>query len=341
MGLTLGPTLGPVIGGLLDTYLGWKSIFWFLVIYAGMMLVTMLIFLPETCRTIVGNGSIPPSKYNTSLLTHLQQRRQQKRGLPPKYDTAQAPSASRRRVNPLATLAIVRHKETFMILCFMAIHYAGYFAVLSTLSTQLASRYHLSSLKVGLCFIPIGVGTLTSRWTLSYLVDFNFRREAQKAGLEITKNKQQKIEHMDIEKARLTICLPTVYASCAVILAYAWVMQYRTPLAAPLVVLFFCGNLFSGVSTTLNVLVVDINRHSPATASAAMNLFRCLLGAGATAVANPAIEAMGIGWVGTMIAGIWVLFSGLLWVLWFRGFQWRKEKFELETAGDKAEKSVV
>ena len=41
--------------------------------------------------------------------------------------------------------------------------------------------------------------------------------------------------------------------------------------------------------------MVDINKETPATAVAANNLFRCLMGAGATAVANPLIDRIGIG----------------------------------------------
>ena len=60
----LAPSIGPIIGGLLAQYAGWHSIFWFLLALTSVVAVPMVIFFPETCRKIVGDGSIPPPKWN-------------------------------------------------------------------------------------------------------------------------------------------------------------------------------------------------------------------------------------------------------------------------------------
>ena len=47
-GSLLGPAVGPVIGGILAQFLGWRAIFWFLVIFGAAFLVVFVIFFPET-----------------------------------------------------------------------------------------------------------------------------------------------------------------------------------------------------------------------------------------------------------------------------------------------------
>lgn len=44
----LGPAIAPVIGGQLFRWFGWKSIFFFLVVYSGLILLACILVLPET-----------------------------------------------------------------------------------------------------------------------------------------------------------------------------------------------------------------------------------------------------------------------------------------------------
>jgi MFS family permease len=324
MGVTLGPALGPIIGGLLNQFLRWRSIFWFLTVFAGCMMILMIVFLPETSRSVVGNGSVRPQWWNRSVLDIVCSR-WQREGVVVEVE-GETVVKRRRRPNPLDAVKIAFQKEAGMILFFGALLYAGFFSVLSSLPSQLEQKYGFNSLQIGLCYLPHGIGSMSSRWTVGSLIDWNFRRHARRLGIEIVKNRQQRLADFPIEVARLQISLPLVYAACVSIVIYSWVMEYKTNLAGPVVALFVTGHMLSGAFSSLNTLVVDCNVETPASAVAANNLFRCLFGAGAVAAVNPLIDRIGFGWTGTFVAFVWLVFSPILWAVlkWGRG--WREEE---------------
>jgi len=77
-GVLCGITIGPTVGGIFSQTLGWRAIFWFLAIYSGVFLMFLVLLLPETLRSLVGNGSLPTKGLSTSLLSVII-RRQRRR----------------------------------------------------------------------------------------------------------------------------------------------------------------------------------------------------------------------------------------------------------------------
>lgn len=51
--------IGPVIGGVLAGTLGFRYIFWLLTLLGGIAFISLFVLLPETLRTLAGNGSTP------------------------------------------------------------------------------------------------------------------------------------------------------------------------------------------------------------------------------------------------------------------------------------------
>ncbi|KIN05268.1 hypothetical protein OIDMADRAFT_39592 [Oidiodendron maius Zn] len=313
LGSNLGPILGPLIGGLLIHFQGWRAVFWFLDIYGGVMLLTFALIIPETCRNIVGNGSVPPQRWNISLISYLHRRKQRKAGLPELTTTI----SRKFRPSIISSLYIIFSKEAFLLMFLGGLLYAGFYILLTSLPSQLVSTFHYNSIQVGLCYIPMGAGALVACQVVGRLIDWNFRRHAKNLNVEVRKDHQVNIDEFTVERARLEIGLPLVYLGCVCIIPYGWIMNMEhPPLPAALVLLFLNTVSLSGSFQYLNVLIIDCYPDSPSAATAANNLIRCLLWGWRS----------GPRWTGTLISFIWAFGSLLWWSAWILGQRWRKEK---------------
>ena len=125
-GLLMGPAFGPTIGGILAQFLGWRSIFWFLVIFTTVLLVVFTLFFPETCRNVVGNGSIPAKGVNQSILGYVQQRRHASSNESIRDDQSVFSNRKPRKFtfpNPLSMLGMFREKESCIVLLYVSAPY--------------------------------------------------------------------------------------------------------------------------------------------------------------------------------------------------------------------------
>ena len=334
----LGPIVGPIIGGLIGQYLGWWWIFWFLTIFSATYFVLFFLFLPETCRKVVGDGSIPPPRLNQSLTGIIRERRRIKAGIC--VDTAQQEAIRKnyrlKIPNPLSTLVIAGDKESGLILFCSGLLVAILYATTTGIPYLFGKIYGFDELQLGLVYIPFGAGSLISAFSTGKAVDWNYRRHAKRNGFPLVKNRHQDLTNFPIERARLEVALPLLYVGNIGSIAYGWTLEYKTNLAGPLIVLFFFGYGSMAAFQVMQILIVDIHPGNAASVTAANNLFRCLLGAGSTAVVVPMIDKMGVGWAYTFASLVWIALSPTLWLLMKYGPGWRKEKKEKEDRKKKA-----
>lgn len=321
VGGLVGPAVGPVIGGILDKFLGWRAIFWFLVIFASITILIIGIFLPETARNVVGNGSVPAQRWNISLVSYLRLRKLRKEGVEAETKTRM----KSRRPNPIKSIQILFDKESGPLLFYAGILFAGFYMVITSLPSQLAKFFHYNSLQIGLVYIPTGIGSMTAAIVTGKLMDWNFRRHAKLIGMEISKDKQQDLTHFPIESARLQIATPLMLASALLTIAYGWVIEKAPNVGAIVVLLFFLSFGLSGTFQGISTLVVDLNRSSPGAATGAMNLARCWLGAGGVALVGPLIDKIGNGWMSVLVAGSWLVLYPVVFLVLKKGPKWREE----------------
>ncbi|THH09616.1 hypothetical protein EW145_g1904 [Phellinidium pouzarii] len=329
IGPMIGPCLGPVIGGLLADKLGWRSIFWFLAISTGVVMIFMLLFFPETLRSQVGNGLIPAPKWNRPLIPIIgrsslgvHQERPPPRPLPNPFKLFTAP-------------------DLMALLFSTAIIYSAFYAVTATVSSLFSEHYpFLSETEIGLCYLSIGGGGAFATVLTGKLLDWQYMRvktkfeNTRKADLEkhsgSLDDEYSTSTHDDfpIEEATLQTQYIWILIFSGSCIGYGWCVQSGTSIAGPLVLHFILGYTMVSVMTNTQTLIVDLFPTQGSSVTAANNLVRCLMGAVAVSIINIITNAIGAGWTYTLCGLICLLTLPLVTLVLKKGPTWRKRRTE-------------
>lgn len=203
-------------------------------IIGGLALVTIFFFLPETLRSLVGNGSGYANPTPTQWL--------RKKALQPKSNDVKEPSLSRFLKFPRVWqpfLYLLQPDVAFMMISNGLV--ASMLAVyMTTTPTHFEAIYGLDELKVGLCYLPFGGGCVLASFLQGRILNRDFRSVARKLGYTSPEElKSGKLPaDFPIFKARLRTIWIQILLLQAVTLCYGWVLYKQVHLAAPLVLQF-------------------------------------------------------------------------------------------------------
>lgn len=335
----LGPCIGPVISGgaiLASGDVMWC--FWVLVFFGISSLLFIGWTLPETARTVVGNGSVyPQGIWRTwwSMLSEKIANSDNNRTTNNDFMTQEEGEGINEGKtgkgkwiipNPFISLKIIFYWDTFLILWMAASPYTVWYCIQTSLPLIFGNTYGYNDLFVGLCFLPGGVGVILGGLIAGRLMDWNYKHTAQAIGIEGDNHVVDR-NQFPFEKARSRGSLTILSVSIALLVGYGWAVQFHAHPCIPLILQAFIGAKCTVVLQTFSALLVDIFPKRPAAAAAANNITRCALSAAAVAALQPLSEAIGYSWLFTLIALI-DGGAGLLaiWVLRRWGSAWRQNR---------------
>ncbi|CAO2648591.1 Nn.00g078580.m01.CDS01 [Neocucurbitaria sp. VM-36] len=308
LGPMLAPCIAPAMGGALSQGLGWRSIFWCIVIMVAVCLLCIALFLPETLRSIAGNGSVRVPRHLRAVVPIVGRKEYLETG-----DGEFTRAKTKHSVNPFV---LFTYPDVIVLLTFTGLVYAVNYTITATISSSFAKIYpDLSETVLGLCYLPVGAGMIIGSTMTGKMLDWEYARIKSKAGDKFT-----------IEYARLRI-MPfylTLFVICVV--AWGWTIQARAHLAVPLILGVVLGWTSIGILNTTMTLNIDILQTRSSGATACTNLVRCSLGAILISVIDRMTRAWGDGWTYTFWGCICALLLPLMLLEIKMGPKWRKKR---------------
>lgn len=162
----IATAIGPILGGALTSYCGWRWIFWFLAILSGTCLFLIALLLPETARSIVGDGSGKVSGLRRTILSYFQistlSPSRNKSNDSSSEPVALIEDLTRRRSrlpNPLESLKLLWAKDSALITLIFGIFYMNLSSLQASTSTLFIEVHDISGLLLGLVYLPSGIGS--------------------------------------------------------------------------------------------------------------------------------------------------------------------------------------
>ncbi|KAK8112881.1 hypothetical protein PG984_013407 [Apiospora sp. TS-2023a] len=308
-----GTAFGPVLGGLFAQYTGWRGMFVFLSALAAFLLVFTALLLSETKRGIVDDGTVAPPRYLRTPLRWLEAPRS-------RQPTAAAAAGAKFRIDLGAPVRLLVEPECVCIVLFAGICYTVWQVTMVATATLYAERYGLDELSIGLTYISNGIGSLCGSVLTGKLLDREYQHQlkreqaAQQADPDANASPVREVQHIELARIK-PIVVPTI-AYLASVVALGWIIEYHVHIAASIAMAFFVGA----------TLIVDLFRDQSFSATAAMNLARCLLASGGTTAIGPLIRAIGVGWAFTLCAFVALASCSLALTELWRGRYWRSKR---------------
>ncbi|XMA13313.1 hypothetical protein WAI453_006104 [Rhynchosporium graminicola] len=328
----MGQSIGPVFGGILTQFLGFRSIFWFLFGLGSIALTLIVLLLPETLRSIAGNGTLRLVGIHRPLIYTFS---------PPSdalIDRDHVPKKKVTLSSIVAPLKFLFEKDVFVTLFFGSIVYTVWSMVTSSTTSVFQSRFHLNDLQVGLAFLPNGAGCVAGSYLTGYLMDYDYH--VIESQYRISRNipedtilTKKDLTDFPVEKSRLRNIWWIVLIFIAATAGYGFSLNLNL-IAIPLIFQFFIAYAATAVFSLNSALVIDLYPGASASATAVNNLMRCSMGAFGVAIVQIIIDRVGVRVAFSSLAAVTAGTSPLLVLEWLYGEGWRMERMERLKAED-------
>ncbi|KAF9730746.1 major facilitator superfamily transporter [Paraphaeosphaeria minitans] len=325
--------LSPILGGLLSNWMDFRCLFVLLFALATTVLVAIAFLLPETLRSIAGNGSVPLVNIHEPLVWKCKVF-----GKPAHMNEGLQPAA--RTIPPrrkfLEPLYLFQERGALLSLTFNGIIFMIWMMVTVSTTTLFEKSFGLYEALVGLAFVPNFLGAIAGSALIGNLLDNDLRRaySAYKhthfLPLNTTLSRHSipadfALGHVRLKRVPIfVIVLVTSLAFYGYTLAYSSLTSLGGWICIPLLLQFLIAATAHAICGVQQTLISDLwLSNDSGAASAASNLARSIFAAIGVAVVEKIMECIRSGPTFLALGLVVMVLVPLPIVQWYFGESWR------------------
>ncbi|WEJ94777.1 multidrug transporter [Yamadazyma tenuis] len=309
-----GNAFGGLIGaGMIHSY-GWRGIFVMSAIGAGITMMVVILVLPETIRSIVGNGTVKP-KICVNIAPIYLLKRFRSRWLVNQTETL----SPKTKLNLLAPFKILFHFKTLCVLFSPAIKFAVWTMTLTSLTLLEGDGYNYTVLKVGYMYLPQGVTCFAGSLVSGRLLNWSYKRSKKLYDDRYQDVPMAERPKFNVLRTRIYVSFVPTGLQFIGIMIYGWCLQYKMNIASIIIATCLVSYSSSSAIAIYSTVLVDMNPQNASLGVSLMNLTRCCTAALCVGILSRMTGAMGLGGTYTFWAGIGIVADTLLiYVAWYR-----------------------
>jgi multidrug resistance protein len=354
LGPLCGPLLAPIVGGALANRWGWRSTLWFIVLFGGVLLPFIFFALPETLPRYPLDAVLN-AQADVEAQAETEAQVEAETGAKVEAEADQTISATRTGTTSDSPLdralscrssrqVVVRGARALRVLkvalfdplkitlylrfpaVLLTVYYASItFGCLYILNVSIQETcgnppYSYSTLIVGLLYLPNSLGYIFASLLGGRWMDNIMQREAKKANRY---DEQGQLIYRPEDRMRENAWLGAFLYPAALIW-YGWTTQRGVYWLVPMVANFFFGIgsmlIFSIATTMLTEFMPNRSSSGVALNNFVPNIFSSI----GCVVASPIMEAIGNGWLFTIMGSVAALSSLVIFAMKIYGSRWRK-----------------
>ncbi|KAI9230684.1 MAG: major facilitator superfamily domain-containing protein [Piptocephalis tieghemiana] len=304
LGPLIGPIIGPILGGYLDEAGGWRCIFWLLTGFGGLLFLAILFLYPETLPRKRLHAAHPDLPYSRP---------------PPR--------------NLLKSFLVLKFPTVAISTTYLGLIFGCLYLVTTNVPRLFHDHYGLSSSDTGLTYLAYGVGNVLGSVGGGRLTDLIRRRTLAKLISKAQADSPIPIRPEDVHirpEVRLIASYPGIIGVPLGLVGYGWSVDRSVHLAVPLLFFFIIGCSMQLSMASINTFIVDAFSKNAAAAISISNFLRYVTAGVCILIAEPLVNAMGVGPLMSMLAGLCILTGMGIVCIQLYGAKWRNTDEEDE-----------